>query len=102
MINIILIILSYSNYRKILFFGDFNTEITEHYIGSVFYEHELSNLVKEKSCFKNMQYPSCIDLLLTNNTYALQQTMTVCSGISECHKLVMIVLKMSIPKGNAR
>ena len=49
-----------------------------------------------------MQYPSCIDLLLTNNTYALQQTMTVCSGISECHKLVMIVLKMSIPKGNTR
>ena len=82
--------------------GDFNTEITGHYIESLFYEHELSNLVKEKTCFKNIQNPSCIDLLLTNNSYAFQHTTTVCSGLSDSHKLVLTVLKTSIPKGNSR
>ena len=93
---------TYSNYEKVLLVGDFNTEITEHYMESFLYEHELSNLVKEKTCFKNMQNPSCIDLLLTNNSYAFQQTTTVCSGLSDCHKLVLTVLKTSIPKGNPR
>ena len=63
-------------------------------------EHELSNLVKEKTCFNKMQNPSCIYLLLTNNSCAFQQTTTVCSGLSDCHKLVLTVLKTSIHKGN--
>ena len=42
---------TYSNYEKALLVGD----ITEHYIESFLYKHELSNLVKEKTCFKNMQ-----------------------------------------------
>ena len=85
-----------------MFVGDFNTEIAEHYIESFLYEHELSNLVKEKTCFKNMQNPSCIDLLLTNNSCAFQQTTTVCSAVSDCHKLILTVLKTSIPKGIPR
>ena len=86
---------TYSNYKKVLLVGDFKIEITEHYIDSFLYEHELSNLVKEKTCFKNMQNPSCIDLLLTNNSRAFQQTTAVCSGLSECHKLALTVLKTS-------
>ena len=36
---------TYSNYEKVLLIGDFNTEITEHYMESLFYEHELSNSI---------------------------------------------------------
>ena len=53
---------TYSNYEKVLLVGDFNTDVTVHYIKSFLYEHELSNLIKEKTCFKNIQNPSCIDL----------------------------------------
>ena len=60
--------------------------------------HELCNLVKEKTCFKNMQNPSCIDLLLTNNVYAFQQTSAICTGLSDCHKLVLTVLKTTVPR----
>ena len=88
--------------KKVLLVGDFNTDITEHHIESLLYKHELSNLVKEKTCLKNMQNVSCIDLLLTNNSYACQQTSTVCSGVSDCHKVVWTVLKTNIPKGNPR
>ena len=38
--------------------GDFNTEISGKRIESFLYMHELWNLVKEKTCFKNMQNPS--------------------------------------------
>ena len=93
---------TYSNYEQVLLVGDFNTKITEHYIESFLYEHELSYLVKEKTFFKNMQNPSCIDLLLTNNSCVFQQTTTVCSGLSDCHKLALTVLKTSIHKGNPR
>ena len=93
---------AYSKYKTVLLIGDFNIKITEHYIESFFYKHELINLVKEKTCFKNMQNPSFIDLLLTNNSYPFKQTTTVCPGLSDCHKLVLTVLKTSILKGNLR
>ena len=38
----------------------------------------------------------------TNNSYVFQQTTTVCSGLSDCHKLVLTVLKASIPKSKPR
>ena len=41
-----------------------------------------------------MQNPSCIDLL-----YAFQQTTAVCAGLLDYHKLILTVLKTSIPKG---
>ena len=82
--------------------GDFNTEISEQRIESFLYMHELCNLVKEKTCFKNMQNPSCIDLLLTNNVYAFQQTSAICTGLSDCHKLVLTVLKTTVPRSQPK
>ena len=51
---------TYSNYDKVLLVGDFNTEISEQRIEFFLYTHEICNLVKEKTCFKNMQNPSSI------------------------------------------
>ena len=45
---------------KFCLWGDFNTEISEQRTESFRYMHELCNLVKEKTCFKNVQNPSCI------------------------------------------
>ena len=38
---------TYSNHEEVLLDGDFNTEITVHYIESFIHEHELSKLVKK-------------------------------------------------------
>ena len=74
--------------------GDFKTEIKGNYIESFLHGHELSNLIKEETCFRNEQNPNCIDLILTSNSYnTFQQTATVCSGLSDCNKLVFTVLK---------
>ena len=49
-----------------------------------------------------MQNPSCIDLLLNNSVYTIQQTITICTGLSDCLKLVLAVLKTTVPKGQSK
>ena len=54
--------------------------------------------MKEKTCFKSVENPSCIDLILTNNAMAFHNTTTVFTGLSDFHVLVLTVLKTSITK----
>ena len=49
-----------------------------------------------------MQNPSCIDLLLTNNVYAFQQIFAICTGLSDCHKLFLKVLKTTVPRSQPK
>ena len=91
---------TYGKYDKALLVGSFNTEISEQRIESFLYMHELCNLVKEKTFFKNMQNPSCIDLLLT--VYAFQQITNICTGLSGCHKLILTVLKTTVPRSQPK
>ena len=79
---------TYSTYKKLLLIGGFNTETSEPRIDSFVYEHELHNLMKEKTCFKSVHNPSCIDLILTNHAMAFQNTTTIFTGLSDFHQLV--------------
>ena len=63
---------TYNNYDKILLIGDFNAEKTEPCLESFLYEHDLQNLVKENTCFKSVENPSCIDLILTNRNMSFK------------------------------
>ena len=49
-----------------------------------------------------MQNPSCIDLLLTNNVYAFKQTIALWTGFSDCHKLVLTLLKTTVPRSQPK
>ena len=91
-----------SRYDNVLLVGDFNTEISEQHIESFLYIHEFCNLVKQKTCFKNIQNPSCIDLLLINNIYPFQQTITIYTGLSDCHKFVLTVLTPAGPRSQSK
>ena len=84
---------TYSNYEKILLVGDFNAQTTDQYLSSFLYQHELSSIVKESTCFKNVSNPSCIDLFLTNSALSFQNTQTVSCGLSDVHKLVITFSK---------
>ena len=72
------------------------------FFSSFLYMHGLSNLVKDKTCSKNMQNSSCIDLWLTNNVYAFQQSITICTDLSYYHKLVLLVLKTAVPRSQPK
>ena len=58
----------------------------------------MKNIVKQNTCFKNPDRPSCINLILTNCSTSFQDTCTVETGPSDFHKLVVTVLKLYFPK----
>ena len=60
--------------------------------------HNLHNLVKEPTCYKNPIKPSLIDLILTNKTGCFQHTQTIETGLSDHHKMTVTVLRTSVPK----
>lgn len=88
----------YSNYDKFLLTGDFNIEEGESCLKDFLYEYNAKNLVKENTCFKNIDNPSCIDLFITNCCRCFQNTKTVSTGLSDCHKMIVTVMKTTIPK----
>ena len=83
-----------SHYDNILFLGNFNSQPSENCVSDFCNVYDLSNLVKEPTCFKNPDNPSCIDLFLTNHPKCFQSTMTKETAISDFHKMVITVLKI--------
>ena len=62
----------------------------------------MKNLVKQNTCFKNPDKPTCIDLILTNCPRSFQNTDTFETGLSDFHKLTFTVLKQHFPKQKPR
>ena len=58
----------------------------------------LNNLVHENTCFKSVNNPSCIDLLLTNSRCSFQHTSVTSPGLSDFHELVLTVMETIFPK----
>ena len=62
----------------------------------------IRNLVKHPTCFKNLENPSCIDLLLTNKPLSFQNITVIETGLSDFHKMIVDVMKMHFPKMKPR
>ena len=75
---------------------------TEPILSQFLYEHNAKNIVKQKTCFKNMENPSCIDLYITNSPKSFQNTTTLDTGLSDYHKMVITVLKTSFQKAKPK
>ena len=86
------------DYERFLLIGDFNAEDTEPCLSEFLYEHNAENIVKNKTCFKSLNNPICIDLFLTNFPSSFQNTCTVTTGLSDFHKMVVTVTKMTFHK----
>ena len=56
-----------ATYDKLILLGDFNVEPEEVNMSDFLNIYNLRNLVKQKTCYKNPENPSCIDLILTNS-----------------------------------
>ena len=85
----------HSHYDKKLSVGDFNTEVSDNVFRTILYQHNLGNLAKDTTFFKNANNPSVIDLFLTNNSSAFQSTTATFTGLSDCQKLVLTVFFFS-------
>ena len=88
----------YSNYEKFLLARDFNVQEEDNSLKESLNEFNAKNLVKDKTRFKSLDNPSCIDLFITNSYQSFQKTATVCTGLYDFHKMVITVLKTTFPK----
>ena len=60
--------------------------------------YKLRNLIKEPTCFKNPENPTCINLILTNKPLNFKNTYVIDTGLSGFHKMIVTVMKMHFPK----
>lgn len=91
-----------SKYDKIILAGDFNAEEKEKIFKNFLELYNLKSLVKDKTCFKSLQNPSCVDLFLTNCNRSFQYTKAISTGCSDCHKMVVTVLKTTYKKAKPK
>ena len=64
-------------YENIILIGDYNSEMYEDAMSGFCSTYNLKNLVNNPTCFKNIDNPSCIDLILTNKPRCFQNTSVI-------------------------
>ena len=85
-------------YENFLIACDFNSEMTDSAMEKFCVAYHLHNLIKDPTCFKNPDKPSCIDLLPTNFSKSFLKSQTLETGLSDFHKLTLTVLKTHYKK----
>ena len=89
-------------FDKFVLLGDFNAQEGESDLDDFLYMHDLKNIQKEKTCYKNVNNPSCIDLILTNSSRSFQNTCTISTGLSDVHKMSLTVMKTKYAKAKPK
>ena len=89
-------------YDKYMLVGDFNTKVNDVVTKQFLEVYGLKCLVHKNTCFKSLNNPSCIDLFLTNCHNSFKHTTVLSSGLSDCHKLVLTVMKTMFPKAKTK
>ena len=78
--------------------GDFNVDIGDKFMSDFCESYNLSSLIKESTCYKNPENPSCIDLILTNSPRSFQYSSAIETGLSDFHKMIVTVLKTTFQR----
>ena len=85
-------------YDSIILMGYFNSEPADSVVPDFCKIYNLKNIIREKPCFKNLNNPSCIDLLITNRLKSFQNSVVIETGLSDFHKMCITVMKMYYSK----
>ena len=78
--------------------GTLNSEPNESHMEDFCLNFNLYKLIKELTCFKSMENPTCIDLMLTNYAKSFQHSMAIETGLPDCHKMTVTVMKSRYEK----
>ena len=55
--------------------------------------HNLKSLIKQQTCYKNPEKPSCIDLILTYVPHMFETTCVIETGLSDFHLVAVTVMR---------
>ena len=92
-----------NKYENFVLVGDLNINLldpksdTQNHFSDLRDRFTLTNLVKDKTCFKNKD-GTLLDVLLTNKPNSFQKSVTTETGLSDCHKLVSTVFRSTFIK----
>ena len=75
-------------YENMIILGDFNAEISDSSMESFCTINNIKCIIKEPTCYKTPDNPTCIDLILTNCPKNFQESSTLETGLSDFHKMV--------------
>ena len=78
--------------------GDFNVEANNSAMSVFSDTYNLKNLIKEPTCYKNPNKPSCIDLMLTNKPRSFKHSCVIKTGLSDFHRMIVTVMKATFEK----
>ena len=92
----------YSTNKRVVLASDLNAQVGEKSFDTFLYQHQLTSISRNPTCYKNPNNPSCIDHILTNSPKSFFKTETVFTGLSDFHKLVLSVFKLHFSKAKAK
>ena len=81
--------------------GYLNSEPTESTVRDFCQIYGCKNLIKDNTCFKNPEKPSCIDLIITNIPKCFQNSVTLETALSDFHKMTLTAMKVFYKRSKA-
>ena len=91
-----------TTYEKILILGDLNVGIEKQHMKAFCDNYNFTSLIKQPTCYKNPNNPTCIDLILSNTPRSFQSTCVIETGLSDFHLTTLTVMKKSFRKFHPR
>ena len=82
-----------SEYKNLIVLVDFNVGMDNSDMSVFCYTYDLKSLIKEPTCYKNSEKPSCRDLTLTNNPKCFQSSRVVEADLSDFNRMTITVMK---------
>ena len=79
--------------------GDLNVNFAKspHHLSQLCDSYDLKQLIKNPTCFKSLENPTLLDVILTNNPKSIKQTINISLGISDFHNYISASTKMKCP-----
>ena len=77
---------------------DFKVNIGDPWVEFFCNSYRFRSLIKDPTCFKNSENPSCIDLILTSNPYSFHNSCAIEVGLSDFHEIIITVKKTTFQK----
>ena len=76
-----------TKYESIILPGDFNVCVDDETMRNSCNSYSLNSRIKQPTCFKNLENPSYIDLILTNKPRSFQSTCVTETGLSDFQRM---------------
>ena len=91
-----------ANYESFLLTGDLNVEVHNGFLEEFCDLYNLKNLIKIPTCFKNHNFPTSMDVMLTTSYRSFHNSCAIEIELSDFHKMIVTFMKSLFQKRNLK